>query len=337
MQPGLVIATTAFAVAVLPNVLPPSYEIANPEQPGTVSVKQVRNPNFVRSGPVALAKIYRKYGVPLPNGLAAAVARILGRRLTGSEITTPEANDAAYLTPVSIGTPSQVLNLDFDTGSSDLWVLSTETPRNQVNGQTVYDPSKSSTTEKLQGYTWWIRPVFTVDLKAGAPGRYNFGYVDPSAYTDNVTYVPVDSSKGYWGWTSSGYAIGSGPFKSTAIKGIADTGASLLILPSSVVSAYYSQISGAEYSSEEGGYVFPCSETPPDFSFGVGGEGAAITVPGEYVNYAPADSLGDTCYGGIQPDTDIGFPIFGDVALKAAFVVFDGGSRQLGWAPKLLT
>lgn len=168
-------------------------------------------------------------------------------------------------------------------------------------------------------------------------GRYNFGYVDPSAYTANITFVPVDSSRGYWGWTSSGYAIGLGPFESTTIKGIADTGTSLLILPSSVVSAYYAQISGAEYSSEEHGYVFPCGETLPDFSFGVGGDGATITVPGEYVNYALADVVGDTCYGGIQPDMDIGFPIFGDTALKAAFVVFDGGSQQLGWAPKLLS
>ncbi|KXX82893.1 Aspartic protease pepA [Madurella mycetomatis] len=37
--------------------------------------------------------------------------------------------------------------------------------------------------------------VFTVDLKAGVPGRYNFGYIDPNAYTANITFVPVDSSR----------------------------------------------------------------------------------------------------------------------------------------------
>jgi aspergillopepsin I len=122
-------------------------------------LKQVRNTNFVRNGPVQLAKIYNKYGAPLPTDLKAAVARFRSetkKRTTGSAETDPEQNDVEYLTAVSIGTPAQVLNLDIDTGSSDLWVFSSETAKSDVQGQTIYDPNKSSTAQKLEGYTWQI-------------------------------------------------------------------------------------------------------------------------------------------------------------------------------------
>jgi aspergillopepsin I len=135
--------------------LPPS----NLNRPGTVSLKQVRNPNFIRNGPIQLAKTYHKYKAPLPADLKAAVERIrkdLLKRGNGSAETKPEENDVEYLTPVSIGTPPQVLNLDFDTGSSDLWVFSSETSKSDVNGQTIYNPNKSSTAQELQGYSWQI-------------------------------------------------------------------------------------------------------------------------------------------------------------------------------------
>lgn len=136
-------------------------------------------------------------------------------------------------------------------------------------------------------------------------------------------------------FSTSGYQIGDQSFTSTTIKGIADTGTTLLMLPTAVVEAYYKQVSGASYDSTQGGYTFACDADLPDFTLGIGTEGGRIVIPGDYVNYAPLDSANTTCYGGIQDDSDIGFAIFGDVALKAAFVIFEGGdSPRLGWASK---
>lgn len=106
---------------------------------GRVSLKQVRNPNYNFVGPLSVKKTYLKYGKPVPDWLEAAVTNLtagldldFSKRATGSATTTPIDNlDDAYVTPVQIGTPAQTLNLDFDTGSSDLWVFSSETPANE--------------------------------------------------------------------------------------------------------------------------------------------------------------------------------------------------------------
>ena len=52
------------------------------------------------------------------------------------------------------------------------------------------------------------------------------------------------------------------------------------------------------------------------------------------MTFSPADDLGG-CYGAIQSSDGLGVNIYGDVALKAAYVVFRGGdSPELGFASK---
>jgi hypothetical protein len=80
---------------------------------------------------------------------------------TGLVPAEDQQNDSLYLAPVSIGTPAQTLYLDFDSGSSDLWVWSTELPaatQAQATGPThaVFNSKKSSTYKAQTGSTWNI-------------------------------------------------------------------------------------------------------------------------------------------------------------------------------------
>lgn len=177
-------------------------------------------------------------------------------------------------------------------------------------------------------------PLFTANLKKGAEGNYNFGFIDKTEFTGSISYTPVNTANGFWQFTGSGFAVGSGAFQSLPINAIADTGTTLLLMPDAVVTAYYAQVKGASYSASQGGYVFPCSAVLPNFTFGVGTYRGDI--PGSYMNYAPTGTTGDTCYGGLQSSTGIGFAIYGDILLKAQFVVFDAGNARLGWANKAL-
>ena len=121
-------------------------------------------------------------------------------------------------------------------------------------------------------------------------GSYDFGFIDSAKYTGTITYVPVDSSQGFWGFTSNGYAVGNGSFRSASVKAIADTGTTLLYLPQSIVTAYYSRVPGAKYDAAQGGYTYACTTALPSITLGIGSYKAK--VPGSYINYAPVDASG---------------------------------------------
>ena len=136
--------------------------------------------------------------------------------------------------------------------------------------------------------------VFTADLKKGKPGSFDFGFIDSTKYTGKVTYVPVDSGRGFWEFDSNGYAIGNNAFTTTTINAIMDTGTSLILLPPVIVSAYYSKISSAKYDSAQGGYTFPCSAGLSSITLGFGSYKAM--VPGSFVNYSPLSSDSSSTY-----------------------------------------
>lgn len=199
--------------------------------------------------------------------------------------------------------------------------------------------SSINTVEPTPQTTWFdtvksqlAKPLFAVTLKYHAAGTYDFGYIDTSKYTGAITYVDVDDSQGFWGFTASGYSIGTAATTSSSIAGIVDTGTTLMYVPTAVAKAYYAKVSGAVLDNSQGGYTFPCSATLPNFSITVGG--VKQIVPGKYINYAPTTDGSNTCFGGMQPNTGIGFSIFGDIFIKSKYIVHDvsTGSPRLGFA-----
>ncbi|KAF3274246.1 Type I transmembrane sorting receptor [Orbilia oligospora] len=116
------------------------------------------------NGPKSFNDAIRKWGVekdlPTDEHLKSDLVmhKEVARRYTDSSVTaSPESGDVEYTIPVKIGTPAQTLNLNLDTGSSDLWVFSTSQATSQLSGHDVYNPSKSSTWKKLTGFSWSIQ------------------------------------------------------------------------------------------------------------------------------------------------------------------------------------
>lgn len=187
------------------------------------------------------------------------------------------------------------------------------------------------------------QPVFTVDLRHNSSdGTFNFGYIDDSLHGDQVEYVDVDTTDGFWTVSHKGFSIGGSEIKyefNEAREVIIDTGSTLFFAPDEAVSTYFDSVPGANYSYRDYGWVIPCNSTPPDFIYELGdaaGNTVTGSIPGAYFVYAHTSN--ELCYAGIQSLGSFSEMqgIFGDIFLKSGFAVFDIANRKFGMAPKLL-
>jgi hypothetical protein len=128
--PSLIMKTTiislaAAAVLAVASASPVKRSVDGHHQP------LVRRENFKHNTPAQIAKLNKRY--PQLQILAGS---------SGLEPLTDESPDLEYYGPVKVGTPGITVQLDFDTGSSDIWFNS-------------YVSSKSSTYQK-DGRKWKI-------------------------------------------------------------------------------------------------------------------------------------------------------------------------------------
>lgn len=73
---------------------------------------------------------------------------------TGIVTATPEQGDVEYLAPITIG--GQTMVMDFDSGSSDLWVFNTQLATASQTAHTNFNPQKSTTFKMMTGSTFSI-------------------------------------------------------------------------------------------------------------------------------------------------------------------------------------
>ncbi|CAK7272059.1 hypothetical protein SEPCBS57363_004939 [Sporothrix epigloea] len=202
-----------------------------------------------------------------------------------------------------------------------------------LNHSSTTYPQQPTLLDSLQATL--NQSLFAADLKYQNAGQYHFGYINESAYSGNITWQKVLPRSGFWEFFLQKIHIqGDDVWRMHNWLMVADTGTTLLLLPSDLVELYWSFVPGAFMSDVYYGWVFPCNATLPGFDFAFTNDDTwSATIPGHYFNFQNVSNT--LCYGGVQ-DSMEPFGILGDAFLKALYVVFDMEHSRIGLATKKL-
>jgi saccharopepsin len=175
-------------------------------------------------------------------------------------------------------------------------------------------------------------PVFSFRLGSSEEdgGEAIFGGIDTSAYTGDITYVPV-RRKAYWEVELESAYFGDDVLELENTGAAIDTGTSLIALPTDIAEMINTQI-GAK-KGWNGQYSVECNTVPnlPDFTFTFGGKPYPIKAT-DYIL-----EVQGTCISSFT-GMDIPMPgggslwIVGDVFLRKYYTVYDLGRDAVGFA-----
>ena len=153
---------------------------------------------------------------------------------------------------------------------------------------------------------------------------YTFGAIDDApikASGQEVHYVPIDNSKGFWMFDSPTATVDGETMSLAGNQAIADTGTTLIMASDNFCEAVYSKVPGAVLDQQQGGWIFPSGpiDRLPKVTVAVGEK--EFEIEKEHLAFAPVDDSGTMWFGGIQPRGDLPFDIFGDTFLMCVYAV----------------
>jgi len=180
-------------------------------------------------------------------------------------------------------------------------------------------------------------PVFSFylsrDASAGVGGELMLGGTDPKYYKGNFTYAPV-SREAYWQFKMDGAEINGTDLCPGGCEVIADTGTSLIALPSEDSKTFNTLIGATPLPT--GQWIVDCDSIPtlPQISFSIAGR--KFVLNGEDYVLQISQMGQKMCLSGFF-GMDIPPPagpiwILGDVFLRRYYSVYDFGNSRVGFA-----